>query len=280
MSSHRADPTTSDQARSADRGPRADTLGEPENRRVKTPSEGSPVLSRPLARLRQTVGNRELTVLIALLVASAGVAIFATLAEHATNADPLAFDRSVLMALRVPGEPANPIGPGWLEELARDVTALGGMGVLGLWTVAFAGFLFLDKKPHAAWLVLGTVIGGIALSFFLKNVIARPRPDLVPHSARVFTASFPSAHSMLSAVTYLTLGSIAARMRGSWLIRFYWLALAVLVVLAVGCSRVYLGVHWPTDVLAGWAVGAAWALACWSVARWLQQRGDVESDPT
>jgi undecaprenyl-diphosphatase len=117
------------------------------------------------------------------------------------------------------------------------------------------------------------------LSTVLKEVIDRPRPDLVPHGQHVYTKSFPSGHSMLSAVTYLTLGALLARLQKRRSLKLYALALAIFLSLAIGVSRVYLGVHWPTDVLAGWSAGAAWAVLCWVIARVLQQRGQVEQEP-
>lgn len=84
-------------------------------------------------------------------------------------------------------------------------------------------------------------------------------------------SSFPSGHSKLSAVTYLTLGGLLARMHPQPWVKTYLLLLATLLTFLVGVSRVYPGVHWPTDVLAGWAAGAAWALLCWLFAGWLQQ---------
>ncbi len=116
------------------------------------------------------------------------------------------------------------------------------------------------------------------MSTLLKQLFSRPRPDLVPHESFVYTASFPSGHSMMAAVTYLTLGALLARVQPRRQVKAYLLVLAALVTLLVGISRVYLGVHWPTDVLAGWAAGAIWALLSWLVARWLQRRGQVEPD--
>ncbi len=189
-----------------------------------------------------------------------------------------AFDTAVLLALRSPTDTADPLGPGWVEELGRDVTALGGIGVLVALTLAVAGFLWLDGKRREMWFVLAAVAGGQVASTLFKLGFDRPRPDLVPHGSITYTSSFPSGHAMMAAVTYLTLAALLAREQPRRRMRAYLLAVAVIVTLAVGISRVYLGVHWPTDVLAGWAAGAAWALMCWTIADWLypaEARGEL-----
>jgi undecaprenyl-diphosphatase len=127
-------------------------------------------------------------------------------------------------------------------------------------------------------LVLVSVAGGLLLSTLFKEAFDRPRPDLVTHGATVYTASFPSGHSMMAAVTYLTLAVMYARVEPRRAVKIYLIAVASLIILLVGASRVYLGVHWPTDVLAGWLAGATWALFCWLIARWLQRRGAVEPE--
>ncbi len=126
--------------------------------------------------------------------------------------------------------------------------------------------------------MLFSVIGGVIVSQGAKLAFARPRPELVPHGAEVYTASFPSGHAMMAAVVYLTLGALLARTQSGRNVKTYVLAVALTLTLLVGASRVYLGVHWPTDVLAGWALGATWALACWLVMLWLQARGEVEAE--
>jgi undecaprenyl-diphosphatase len=123
-----------------------------------------------------------------------------------------------------------------------------------------------------------SVGGGTLLSTLLKLGFDRPRPDLVAHLVDVRTLSFPSGHAMLSAVTYLTIGVLVARVSPKRRIKVYVTAVALVLTLAIGLSRVYLGVHWPTDVLAGWSIGAAWAMACWLGAVFLQRRGSVESE--
>jgi undecaprenyl-diphosphatase len=127
-------------------------------------------------------------------------------------------------------------------------------------------------------MLAASVIGAIILSQALKAGYSRPRPDLVPHGARVYTMSFPSGHAMMSAAVYLTLAAILARTQKRARVKLFMILMAALITIMVGVSRVYLGVHWPTDVLAGWAGGAAWAIFCWSIMYWLQQSGQVEPE--
>jgi undecaprenyl-diphosphatase len=215
--------------------------------------------------------------LLSLAAVSFFVFAFIKIAEEVIEGDTTIFDRALLLALREANNPADPVGPSWLEEAARDITALGGHVVLTIVTLATLAYLLMTRKSHAAFLVVAAVGGGMLLSTALKLGFERPRPDLVPHAARVYTASFPSGHAMLSAVTYLTLGALLARVQPSRRLKAFLLGLAVTLTILVGASRVYLGVHWPSDVLAGWCVGAAWASLCWFVALQLQRRGQVET---
>jgi undecaprenyl-diphosphatase len=202
---------------------------------------------------------------------------FVELAQIArAGGEPHAFDASILLAFRHAGHPDQPIGPLWLEGAVRDVTALGSATVLFFITIVVTVYLMLIGKLRVGLFMLATVALGQAISSFLKLGVDRPRPELVSHLVDVHTLSFPSGHAMLSAVTYLTLGALAARFLPGRVTRAYVLSLAVLVTLMVGVSRVYLGVHWPSDVLAGWCAGFVWALLCWLAARLLQRRGVVE----
>jgi undecaprenyl-diphosphatase len=210
--------------------------------------------------------------LLAMFAIAALLFAFGALAEEVIEAKPFAFDTAILLALRTAGNPAIPIGPAWLPEAARDITSLGSMAVIGLLLFAITGFLFLDGKRAAAWWIMLAVIGGIVLNDLLKFAIARPRPDVVATTLRVFSTSFPSGHASLSAIVYLTLGALLAQAHDSLTIRVYALSLAVALTLLVGVSRVYLGVHYPSDVLAGWCIGSAWAVACWSGMQWLSHR--------
>jgi undecaprenyl-diphosphatase len=187
-------------------------------------------------------------------------------------------DRQFLLAMREADDVSDPVGPRWFEEACRDITALGGVTVLSLLTVTVTAFFWLAGMHRGAVYVAFAVIGALVFNSALKAAFDRPRPDLVPHGSVVYHASFPSGHSMLAATVYLTLGMVASRFVPRQRLKVLLIGMAFLVTGLVGASRVYLGVHWPTDVVAGWAVGVAWALLCWCVAAWLQDRGLVEQD--
>ena len=210
---------------------------------------------------------------LALVILGLGVFAFIGIAEEVLEGDTLRFDRWLLLALRAPGDPGDPLGPAGVEEMFRDFTALGGVGVLSLLTLASFGYLWLQGLRRVALFLLLAIAGGLLLSLALKSGFERPRPELVSHGAMVYTSSFPSGHSMLSAVVYLTGGALLAMVHSARRVRIYLIGCSVLATLLVGVSRVYLGVHWPSDVLAGWAAGAAWAAACWLAAQWFQERG-------
>ncbi len=224
------------------------------------------------------LGSHELSVLIVILLITGGIWLFVELADEMIEGGTHKFDETLIMAMRNPQDLSDPIGPRWLEEFGRDVTALGGVGILGMLTISVAGFLILQGKRQAAIFIVVAVAGGLLISSLLKSEFDRPRPDLVPHGSYTYTASFPSGHSTLSAVTFLTLGALLARVQRRRRVKAYLIILAVIITFLVGVSRVYLGVHWPTDVLAGWTLGTTWALICWLAARWLQKRGKVEED--
>ncbi len=229
-------------------------------------------------RARAWFMRQELGVLVAMLAVAAGLLAFVTLAAEVGEGETRAFDTFLLLSLRSAVDPADPIGPRWFEEMMRDFTALGGTGVLVTVTVAAIGYLVLTRKRHAAITVAVAIVTALLLSHALKWGFARPRPELVPHGQVVYSQSFPSGHAMLSAVVYLTLGALLARTQADSRVRVYFLAVAGLLTAIIGVSRVYLGVHWPTDVLAGWVGGAGWALLCWLVMLWLQRRGTVEAE--
>ncbi|PVA09235.1 PA-phosphatase [Pelagivirga sediminicola] len=220
----------------------------------------------------------EVVTLAAVLSVAGALWAFVALASEVMEGDLRAFDEAVLLALRTPGNPADPIGGPQIEVAMRDITALGGVTVLSIVTFAVMVFLVLQRRRASALFLAVAILGGVALSHLAKAGFSRPRPDLVPHGVDVVTASFPSGHSMMAAVTYLTLAVMLARTEGTLRMRAFYLAFAVLLTMLVGFSRLFLGVHWPSDVLAGWTLGAAWALGVWLVARYLGRRGQIEPD--
>jgi undecaprenyl-diphosphatase len=199
-----------------------------------------------------------------LLIAVVGVAWgFLAIGGEMLEGETLALDRRLLLMLRTPGDPSNPIGSRSFQEAMRDVTALGGFTVLTLVTVvAVLAFLFHGKRRHALVLAI-TALAAQACSEGLKSLYGRPRPDLVPHGSYVYSGSFPSGHAMLSAAIYLTLAVLISSVETRPATRTLAFVVAILLMFVIGVSRVYLGVHWPSDVLAGWCAGAAWALMAW-----------------
>ncbi|KAB0680743.1 phosphatase PAP2 family protein [Aureimonas leprariae] len=220
----------------------------------------------------------ETPTLIGAFCIAAAAGLFILLAEEVMEGETLALDTRLLLSLRNPADPSDPLGPGWIEEMMRDFTALGGTVVLTLLVLFVAGFLWIDGKRRSLFLVLAATMSGRILSPLLKYGFDRPRPDLVPHGSIVYSTSFPSGHSMAAAITFLTLGALLARVQKGRTMKVYILSVAALLTFCVGISRVYLGVHWPSDVIAGWSVGIAWALGWWLLARWLENRGVVEPE--
>jgi undecaprenyl-diphosphatase len=215
-----------------------------------------------------TLARREIVPIAILLGIALPVWAFIEIAEEVGEGETRWFDESVLLALRT-SDHADPIGSRWFEGWVVDVSALGGLAVLTLVTLFAVGYLLVLKRWGDALMLLVATLGGAAISEGLKLGFNRPRPDLVAHIVETASMSFPSGHAMLSAVTYLTLGALIARTQERRDLRGYILGAAILLTLLIGLSRIYLGVHWPTDVLAGWCLGAAWALLCWTVATWL-----------
>lgn len=231
------------------------------------------------AALRAHVSRLERRTMAAIAIAALAMFAFARLGREVVEGDTRAFDEYLLLALRSSGDHSDPIGPIWVEEMMRDFSALGGTGVLVLVTLGVAGFFFIMKKRDLALMMVGSVTTGIILSQALKWGYSRPRPDLVPALTEVYSQSFPSGHAMMSAVAYLTLGVLCARTAIPRAAKAFLLSAATVLTLIIGVSRVYLGVHWPTDVLAGWAGGAAWAILCWLALLMLQEKGKVEQPP-
>ena len=203
----------------------------------------------------------ETRLLLAMVAVAGALAGFAALADEVAEGGAGRIDRLILLAFRVPGHPDIAIGPRWMQEAARDVTALGGFTVLTLVTVLATAMLMIHGRRRQAWVFVTTVAVAQALSAVLKTWFDRPRPTLVTHLDLAYSASFPSGHAMMTPAVYLTLAGILAAGERRRSEKALLLGGAALLTVAVGVSRLYLGVHWPTDVLGGWTLGAAIALS-------------------
>jgi undecaprenyl-diphosphatase len=241
-----------------------------------TPSLHEPSRARtPLAALQRLL--REEAVLLVTLVGMTVLAIaFIMFADEVVGGEFAAFDNRIIMALRAPGNLADSRGPPWLREMGRDITALGSPIFITFVLLTVVGYLLLIRKRAAALLMAVAVLGGGTLSTLLKMTFDRARPD-IPRTINDLNASFPSGHTTLSAVAFLTIGILLVRVTPQRRLRTYFMTIAVLLSLMIGLSRIYLGVHYPTDVFAGWCVGGAWALLCSVVAWRLQRRGAIEA---
>ena len=233
-----------------------------------------PTLDQRLRAFLSWLGGHEWNVLLALALLLAGTWLFFVLGNEIIERESHPLDEALLLALRNPEDRGDPLGPVWLEEMMRDITALGSTGVVAFITLSVLGYLFLRGNMRTAALVAAAVLGSYLLSLLLKETFARPRPDLVSRATPTFNPSFPSGHSMLAAAAYLTLAALLAEVQPRRRTKAYLLLLGIILTVAVGVSRVYLGVHWPSDVLGGWTAGAVWALLVWLVARRLRLRRD------
>jgi len=218
------------------------------------------------------LAKREVALLSILLTIAGGIWGFIAIAEEMVEGETGAIDKALLLALRDAGDINNPIGPAWLQQAMLQFTALGSTAVLSLITVGAIGWMLLWGKYRTALLATLAIGGGAVLSTILKGEFARTRPDLVPHGDLVSGLSFPSGHAFSSAVVYLTLAVLLARVQPHRRAKIYLVTMAVALTLLIGVSRVYLGVHWPSDVLAGWCVGSAWALSWWALSLWWARR--------
>ncbi|MEO6845658.1 MAG: phosphatase PAP2 family protein [Chthoniobacterales bacterium] len=227
--------------------------------------DGRPDKSRRIPRAT-------LYLLLTLGILSASLWFFVTLTNHVAGNAPHVTEAMIMRGLRTPGDLSIPVGPHWLKMVCLDITALGSGTVLALVTALVAGYLLLERQFRSAGLVLFATITGAFWSNFLKHIINRDRPQIVPHLAEVSGQSYPSGHSMLSAIVYLTLAVVLIQTASSRSTKIYIVSVAVFITLLVGMTRVYIGVHYPTDVLAGWLAGSIWAVLCWLLASRFQRK--------
>lgn len=210
------------------------------------------------------IARTEIAAVGAFFVVVLGVVFFVELADDMTEGDGRAFDQAVLHWMQpVAGQPR---GPWWLHEAATDITSLGGVAVLTLFALIAVVFLLIQKKRLSALLLVVGLAGGVALSEGLKAVFERERPPVAYQAVETLNASFPSGHALLSTVFYLSLGVMLTRAFPQRRLKAFVLGAALVIAMLIGLTRVYLGAHWASDVLAGWSVGAAWAMALWLAA--------------
>jgi undecaprenyl-diphosphatase len=235
--------------------------------------------ARQLWRRIATHAERESLILTAILGALLFAWLFAELADEVLEGERQHLDEQILLSLRQSGDPSKPIGPPWLQTAALDLTALGGTTVVALVNVVALGYLGLRAKWNSFWLMAVSICGGALGNLLMKDLFGRARPSIVPHLAEVSSMSFPSGHSMLAAITYLTIGGMLARAADGVPQKVYILVLSLTITLVIGLTRIYLGVHYPSDVLAGWCAGIAWAIVCLLAAKLLERLGVVSKKP-
>jgi undecaprenyl-diphosphatase len=230
------------------------------------------------------VDNDGLSLAIGILVILIGTLTFIALAHEVTIGATQHYDEWVLHQMRSVGDPAEPLGPDWFQESMRDITTLGGYTALVLLVTISGGCFWLDGKKMAARLLVGAVVSGYLLGTGLKFYFARPRPTTVPFLVRVADvahSSFPSGHALMSSVAYLTLGALVSQSATHRpRLRMFMFLAALVITLLVGGSRVYLGVHYPSDVLGGWIAGFVWATLWSLIGRWSRRPNEplVESE--
>lgn len=218
------------------------------------------------------------TALILLVLFAAAAFLFITIASEIRANETQAIDNFILRALRTKENPAIPLGPPWLFQTVHDISALGGWAVLTILTIVVSVYLAIKRRGRLLAFFLCSTIGGTLAMSLLKTYFARPRPSAVPFLTTVTDASFPSGHSMLSAIVYLTLGAILSRATPERALRIFYFVVAVILSLLIGLSRIYLGVHHPSDVLAGWCAAIMWGTLSYLIAEWFQRRGVVEPE--
>jgi undecaprenyl-diphosphatase len=225
-----------------------------------------------LNKLITAMRLNEFRILAGFFILAASLFIFVQIADEVAENEYLDLETRILYSMRESSDISKPVGPEWLPVVMRDVTALGGETVLALVTIFIAGFLYLKKEKRSLYYIIAASIGGAVMGQILKLLFFRERPDVALHLMPAMSKSFPSGHSMMSAAIYLSLAALLTRTQKDNKIRVYIISAALLLSFLVGISRIYLGVHYPTDVLAGWTVGLAWAVICWLAAKYMETK--------
>ena len=214
----------------------------------------------------------EISHLFTLMLAVFSLFLFVEITDAVIDGDTQSFDNKILLLLRDVDDPSKALGPERLEYAVRDITALGSFTIVTLITLSVIIFLLLKKEYRSIIYVISSVVGGALIVQILKMFFARERPDVVTHLVSEITMSFPSGHTAISAVVYLSLAVLAFRVEKHHTTRLFIISTALFITFIVGLSRIYLGVHYPTDVLAGWTLGLFWALFCWFVTTLIEKK--------
>lgn len=200
-----------------------------------------------------------------------GVAAFLILARVATGETPHTLDEAIIAGLR--DAAGAPLGSYNVTEFFRDATTLGGWPLLTIFTIMITAYLLMRSHWVHAGVLVASVLGQSMLVALAKDYFVRNRPDAALHLVEATSYSFPSGHSASAAAVYLALAAILSREVARRREKAFIIGAAIFLTVLVGFTRVYLGVHYPTDVLAGWAFGAAWASLVLVVARLLDPAG-------
>ncbi len=224
-------------------------------------------------------GNAHRLPVVLFGILTLGVFLFILIADEMAEGEIRKLDEALLLSMRVAGDPSTTWGPAWLQETAVEITSIGGYPLIILTFAAVAGFFIVTRRYGAAAYAVLSVGSGALLSQTLKQYYGRPRPDLIDQLDTVHTLSFPSGHALVTTVAYLTLASLVTGFLSDRRARAYVISVAVFVAIIVGVSRVYLGVHWPSDVAAGWALGAAWASFSWLILHFINQYNRRRNKP-
>lgn len=233
-------------------------------------------LASPFFSRLVRVAKNEVSAVAALLAGTVGLACFIAIADGIVEGEQQKMDWAILLWMRPDAaQPHEPVGPWWLPEAAVDITSLGGISVLVVFALMAVGFLLINGKRLSALLTVLGLAGGVTLSEGLKTLFGRVRPPAEYQLVETLNASFPSGHALMATVFYLSVGVMLTRAFPKRRLRAYALTWAVVIVLLIGITRIYLGVHWASDVLAGWGIGAFWAMLLWLVAYALERRQRV-----
>lgn len=225
--------------------------------------------------LSRLLGRIEIALLAAWVALAGAIWAFLAIGSEMREGELTAFDLWVLGAFRRPGQPHAATGPHWLMESMRDITSLGGVTLLVIITVLSVIVLLAhSRKAQALVMAICVPLAQLSSGLF-KDLYERSRPSFAIYGDLPTSMSFPSGHSTVAAATYFVLAVIVSSLEAKRSMKILAFAVAALLSLMIGFSRIYLGVHWPSDVIAGWCLGAAWALIAAVALRLLRQTASM-----